>query len=241
MSRWKASAIHLLISAIVVGSVVLAVTLIWYPPAIWRMAGVVELLGIVIAVDLVLGPLLTLIVFRAGKPSLRFDLTVIALLQAAALAYALHTIWVSRPVYVVGIGNVGRFHLVYATDLDDNALDSAKGTPYEVLPAFGPKLVGAKLPMDQALRQNLLWQEMAGNELQFQPRYFVPYDQVQHEMGTVLRSRQARDEHADLSECIAPYVSRRGSAGMQVDCQSGAVVGPIATTATQADPEKGNK
>jgi hypothetical protein len=37
--------------------------------------------------DLALGPLLTLIVFEPGKPSLKFDLSCIVLLQLGALLY----------------------------------------------------------------------------------------------------------------------------------------------------------
>ena len=40
----------------------------------------------------VVGPLLTLIVFRAGKPGMKFDLAVIGLVQVAALAYGTATV-----------------------------------------------------------------------------------------------------------------------------------------------------
>ena len=231
MSRWKAAAIHLLISFLVVGAVVLAITLIWYPPAIWSMAKVAQLILIMAVVDVVIGPLLTLIVFRSDKPSLRFDLSVIALLQVAALAYGLFSVWQSRPVFIVGTGNVGRFNLVFANDIDPEYLAQADSR-YAELPWFGPRLVGAELPLDQALRQQLMWEGMSGYDIQFQPRYFVDYAQVADSMRrSVLSHKQDGSSDNSLTEtdCVAPYVSKRGVAGMRIDCESGLVVGPQAS------------
>ena len=45
------------------------------------------LILLMIGVDVVIGPLLTLIVFDPKKKHLKFDLVVIAALQLAALAY----------------------------------------------------------------------------------------------------------------------------------------------------------
>jgi hypothetical protein len=52
---------------------------------LFDIAGGWEGLRIVIAVDLVLGPLLTLVVYKAGKSSLTFDLSCIAIFQIACL------------------------------------------------------------------------------------------------------------------------------------------------------------
>lgn len=92
MSRWKASFYHFLISLVVMGIVASLVCWRWYPPGLFGMAKAGVLLAVLASVDLVLGPLLTAIVFRAGKPGLKFDLAVIALVQVAALFYGLHTL-----------------------------------------------------------------------------------------------------------------------------------------------------
>ena len=85
MSRWKAGAIHFSIS-LAVFLVLLAIILIaWYPGILFSIDGGWAGLQIIIGVDLVLGPLLTLIVFKAGKPSLKFDLTCIATFQAVCM------------------------------------------------------------------------------------------------------------------------------------------------------------
>src|SRR5688572_23160036 len=100
MNRYKASLTHFGISLAVAGLVYLAVRYLWYPGPLFEIAGGLELLLIIISVDVTLGPLITLIIFKPGKWGLKFDLTVIGILQVAALIYGLHAIAESRPVFI---------------------------------------------------------------------------------------------------------------------------------------------
>ena len=77
MTRYKASFIHFLLSAIVVGAIFSIIFFVWYPGPTFRIAGAVSIVLVLVAVDLVLGPTLTLIVYKEGKPGLKFDLIVI--------------------------------------------------------------------------------------------------------------------------------------------------------------------
>jgi len=101
MTRYRASLTHLAISAVIVGAVLAVVFLLWYPGATFEIAGAVDPVFVLIGVDLVLGPLLTLIVFKQGKPGLKFDLSFIAAVQLAALAYGSYTLHAERPHYLV--------------------------------------------------------------------------------------------------------------------------------------------
>ena len=74
MSRWKAASIHCSISALVGLIVGFLLFGLWYPPPYFHAAGADELILLLVGVDLTLGPLLTLIVFRSGKRGLKFDL-----------------------------------------------------------------------------------------------------------------------------------------------------------------------
>ena len=85
MSRWHAFLIHLGISLSIFGVLAYLVAKVWYPGFFFQTDGGWQGLRLLLGVDLVLGPLLTLVVFRAGKPGLRFDLTVIGILQSACL------------------------------------------------------------------------------------------------------------------------------------------------------------
>src|SRR5689334_12196169 len=101
MTRWKAAGIHLgisLVIALLVGSVIYFV---WYPPPFFTVSGGNTLMLLIMGVDVVIGPALTLAVFRVGKWGLKFDLSVIAILQFAAFCYGLYIIAAARPVFLV--------------------------------------------------------------------------------------------------------------------------------------------
>jgi hypothetical protein len=173
MTRWKAAAIHSLIS-VAVGLIAGALLLcLWYPPPYFHAAGADELILLLVGVDLVIGPLLTLIVFRPGKRGLAFDLTVIAVLQAAALVYGLAIVLQSRPVFLVA--TVDRFVLVAANEITDEDLAAGSEEAFRTRSWTGPRLAAAELPTDPEQRNKLLDLTLAGRDLQNLPRYYRPY------------------------------------------------------------------
>ena len=105
MSRLRAFLVHLSLSAAVVGSVFAVVFLVWYPESYFEVVGAWYLVRILFIVQIVLGPLLTFIVFKPGKPGLKFDLSVIALVQVVALVYGTVVIYpVDQCYYLAGAG-----------------------------------------------------------------------------------------------------------------------------------------
>ena len=101
MSRWKAFAIHLAISAFVALVFLLVCRFYWFDGPLFAVMGGLGLLSILIPVDVILGPVLTLLVFKAGKPKLKLDLSLIAFIQLAALIYGAVIMVQARPLYVV--------------------------------------------------------------------------------------------------------------------------------------------
>lgn len=148
MTRWSASGLHLLIS-LLVGVAFVGLTLgVWYPGPFFDVSGAVGLLSILVPVDVVLGPFLTLLVFKKGKPSLTFDLSVIAILQTAALMYGAWTIAEVRPAYIV----------LFDKQLEVvRSIDMAKGEPWQA-PLTGPEWV----IVQPKKAEDLLKQVMAG-------------------------------------------------------------------------------
>jgi hypothetical protein len=176
MNRYKASLAHFGISLAIAGLVYLAVRYLWYPGALFKVAGGLELLLLVISVDVTLGPLITLIIFKPGKWGLKFDLTVIGVLQVAALVYGLHAIAESRPVYITFVKD--RFELVRAGELDDADIAQA-APPFAQLSWFGFRLAGARLPKDP--KEQLKHMDLAilgGKDVHLFPKLYVPYEQV---------------------------------------------------------------
>jgi hypothetical protein len=147
----------------------------WFPGALFEAAGGLGLLYLLIGVDVVLGPLLTLIVFKAGKPGMKFDLAVIATLQLAALVYGFSVVAQARPAFVVFV--LDRFEMVAEVELAPEELAAATRPEFRSVPWTGPKLVAADMPTDNAERQKLVELAQAGVDLQHFPKYYVPYEE----------------------------------------------------------------
>ena len=101
LSRFQAFAIHLLISSIILGSFLAFVFLVWYPQPFFIVEGLVDIVWVLVAVDVVLGPALTLVVFKTGKPGLKRDLSIIAAIQIVGFIYGANTFYQERPYFAV--------------------------------------------------------------------------------------------------------------------------------------------
>jgi hypothetical protein len=100
-TRGVAFAIHLSLSLLVFSSLVAMMMLYWFPGDLFFIDGGWQGLKLVAMVDLVLGPALTLVLFKPGKPKLVVDMSMIAALQIAALGYGFYTTHQQRTVAVV--------------------------------------------------------------------------------------------------------------------------------------------
>jgi len=231
MNRWKASGSHLLLSIVVIGGIALSAFLLWYPYALYRVAGLDRILLVMLGIDLTAGPLLTLILYRKGKWGLKFDLTVIALCQIAFLAYGLHTLWVARPVFLVGTPDT--FTLVFASEISDDDLAQGPRPEWRRLSWTGPVLVGTRMPDDPEQRRRIIEEFMAGGAgIERSPKDYIEFAEVAPEMlrtaarpATDAGRVPAADIRATRSTLerlqVVPIVSRRGEGRMLVDATSG--------------------
>jgi hypothetical protein len=205
MSRWKAAGIHLLLSAVIAGTVVTFMLTVWYPWPLFEAAGGSTLILILVGVDVTLGPLITLIIFKTGKKGLRFDLTVIALLQLTALAYGIHTVYLARPVYLVF--TLDRFEMVTTKDLDPKDLAKVTREEFKGMPLGRPRYVAAVFPSDPAEKARVMETSIVGKDLQMYPQYYVPYSEqaqsgLQHakSVNSILeREREALERYLSAS------------------------------------------
>ncbi len=174
MNRWKASATHLILCIVIAISVLLLMLFAWFPPPYFSAQGGKDLLVLIFSVDVVLGPLITLIIYKHGKKGLKFDLAVIIILQISALAYGIATIYKARPVYMVYA--VDRFELINVKDIDPADMSKAKLEEYKTFPLIGPKIVAAKLPENTKESNALMFSALSGgSDLSALPKYYVSY------------------------------------------------------------------
>jgi hypothetical protein len=209
MSRWKASAIHVSISALVVFTLGVLLALTWYPPVYAWATGGLGLIAILAGVDVCLGPLLTLIVWNVKKPSLKFDLAVIALVQMLGLSYGLYTIFMARPVYMVFATD--RFDLVTANEIPEGELEKARREEFKSLPLTGPKTIAAQGPTDREERHRLLFSALAGGaDLPQVPQYYVPYAEMAAEaVRRALPLSQLTERNAETRDRLSAYLDSK--------------------------------
>lgn len=98
--RLRAFLIHALLSILALSIALALVALVWYPAPLFWADGGREVIVLIALIDVIIGPALTFVVYQKGKKSLKFDLSVIAALQLAALAYGAMTMYQQRPVFV---------------------------------------------------------------------------------------------------------------------------------------------
>lgn len=141
--RLLAGATHFAFSAPVAALAGLLVFGLWYPYPYREISGGRELFMILVAVDLTIGPLITITIFNRAKPrrELVTDITVVALLQLAALSYGLWSVFMARPVHLVF--EYSKFSVVHAIDIEPELL--AKAPPaLRQLPLTGPTPLGLR-------------------------------------------------------------------------------------------------
>ena len=98
--RLRAAGIHICLSLAAVGVLALLMLQLWYPQPYFMADGGWRVFQIIVLVDVVIGPLLTLIVFNRAKPELKRDLMIVAVLQVGAFGYGAATMYQYRPVFL---------------------------------------------------------------------------------------------------------------------------------------------
>ena len=176
-SRLRVAAIHLGISLLVALLVAFLVFGIWYPAPYAQLTGGWQLFLVVIAVDLVVGPLLTLLLANPKKShrELTLDLTLVALLQLGALGYGLYSVAWARPVVVSFERD--RMAVVTATEIDVATLSEAP-TGMQSLPWNGIMKIGLRRAKSEQEFFESVQLGMEGIEPSLRPNWWLPYAEV---------------------------------------------------------------
>lgn len=145
---------HASMSLGVFAVLIILVRLVWYPDFYYKAQAIEEFLLVIFLVDVVLGPLLTFVVYKKNKPGLKFDLSIIVLFQLAVFIYGVSIVYKERPLYLVY--TVDRFVVVPANVIDPDAVR------FPELKKNLPRIVGTDFPTDPAERDALMSQALDG-------------------------------------------------------------------------------
>lgn len=172
MSRAHFFQVRLAISAAVLLFVYSAIRALWYPGAYYETAGASRQVWVLIAVVLVVGPVLSTLVYRPGKKGLATDLAVLAFVELAALGAAATLLFIRQPYFTVFA--VDRFEAVSRQEVTNLA---AARERFGDRPGHAPRLVFARLPEDPEHLQALIDETvlMGMPDIDRRPEFWWPY------------------------------------------------------------------
>jgi hypothetical protein len=173
---FRAAGIHLLGSVFVAAWAALLVFLVWYPYPYRELAGGRELFFLIVVVDVVCGPLLTMVLFNPAKPRVELvrDLGLVVLVQLVALLYGMWSVWQARPLFLVQ--EVDRFKVIAAPDLGGASLAEL---PKQLKPALfsGPITVAIREPKDDQERSKVTMESAVGGaDYAERPEFYIAYE-----------------------------------------------------------------
>ena len=222
-NRFQAFGIHLLISAIIF--IVLAAIIIfcWYPGFLFRSDGGWQGIRLIAGVDFIIGPTLTLIVYKLGKPSLKFDLSVIALIQIACLAVGTWLVYQERPLAIVYAN--GSFYTMSENSFRFHDHDSKQALKHDTkIPAW----IFVRLPEDKQARSRILIRQLSDGPIHARIDLYEPY---RLNLETVLSESIERDLieeeiQNDLSDKTKVYnfIARYSNSYIEIDGETGKYV-----------------
>lgn len=170
-AKLRAAGLHALISLLVVMLCAWLIASCWYPRGLAALLGGWGLFGLVASAEVVMGPLMSLIIYHPGKPrqELLRDYAVVGLLQVSALFYGLYVTHASRPVYMVFV--IDRVEAVSAVELTEADLrEGAKG--FNERPWWGVQDVCVNRPQGIEERNEVLFSSIYGKDLELMPKYY---------------------------------------------------------------------
>jgi hypothetical protein len=241
-SRARAALIHLIANACVAMAVAALVFGVWYPWPYRDMSGGNELFALVVGVDVVLGPVITFVIFDRRKPwgELMRDVGIVVALQLAALGYGLHMTFIARPV-VLALEE-DRFRVVSVVDVLESELPKAQ-EGMRTLSLTGPRLVYTSVPSDPKLRSEALSLALKGHDIGTRPSLWRPWT-AEARRAAVASAKPLADliarrpaERATIDAAVQrtgepmqalvyiPVIAFRGDWVALLDRRSGAIVG----------------
>lgn len=227
-SRLRAATIHLALSVAVAAVAGFLVFALWYPYPYRDISGGRELFRLVVAVDVIIGPLITFAVFNRSKPDreLKRDLVMVGVLQLAALCYGMFTVHLARPVHMVF--EYDRFRVVHQVEIPAELHEKAPAG-IEIAPWAGPTVIALRKFASPQENSEMTMQALGGIPLSARPELWRPYETehkdvllAAHPVDTLMKKfpRRAAEIEAAVAKtgkpasqvAFLPLVSRKDTA-----------------------------
>lgn len=205
MTRIKAFLIHLGISGLIFLGLLYLIVFIWYPQPYFAADGGWQGIRLVTGIDMVLGPLLTLIVFKSGKPGLKFDLSVIALVQLSALLWGVWTVYDQRTAMVTYAGDM---FFTMNTEMVNTAGERPKAMLAQA--EHEPVYAIVSLPEDMRARRHVL-RQFGPKPLFLLGEAYLPLEKSNHKeiYSQSLNMRSLIQKSAAAKKIVDDFLTRQ--------------------------------
>ncbi|WP_445355861.1 hypothetical protein ACJJI5_06880 [Microbulbifer sp. EKSA008] len=213
--RLQAFSIHLAISFLLFIILGAFIRWVWFPGFLFEVDGGWQGIKIIAGVDLIIGPLLTLLVFNKAKASLRKDLAVVGCLQLLCIVGGMWVVGDSRPLVVAYYD--GSFSTVNKYSFENNNVQHEDVVGH--ISWLGPTWVSLELP-DYAVDRELIlsmWDFM-GEDIATNVNLYAPYGKNSFE-----RVEEIQQDKKDYLK-VHSYSARYYRGELLVDVRSGEVV-----------------
>lgn len=228
-----AFAIHLGLGLIVVASFLYYIWFVAYTPPIIDLEGGGDIILLLLAVDVTLGPILTLILYRKGKPGMKLDIAVVLTVQIAAFALGAWTLYSQRPLYLAFVAE--HFRVIPASGID---LDELTDEALAPSPFGGPRTIYVERPKGE-MAQKIMFEALdGGRDLHEYPQFYRPYndnlekirasawtlERLRNERPSAVTPIEQRLAELNITESdtlIAPVIGFQKEAAILLDRESG--------------------
>lgn len=197
---------HLTTSFFVMALVASVVFFVWYPSPLFKAVGLLHIFFMLLIIDIVLGPLLGLLVYKEGKKTLKFDLAVIIVFQILALVFGVYNIAQARPAWLVF--HVDRFELVRKNDIILENTDQVQ-PKFQNTSWFKPEFVAVKSAVSTEQRQDDMFTEVLGGiSIAQQPERYIELTQAKTQIQQRAVSVEELEQYnskTEVNKTLAKY------------------------------------
>lgn len=197
---------HLSISIIIALLVMGLVFFVWYPLPLAKAVGVTHIFLMMLTIDVIVGPLLGLLVYKEDKKSLKFDLTIIIAIQISALLYGIYSIEQGRPVWIVY--SVDRFELVRKNEIILENINHVK-PQFQQVSWFSAQFVAMQFTNNTQQRNDDMFAEVLGGiSLAQRPDRYVNFAEAKAQLQKRAQSLELLQQYNDkavVKNILAKY------------------------------------
>ncbi len=165
--------VHFALSLLIFIVLLYLIVFEWYPEPLFKTDGGWQGIRLIAFVDIILGPVLTLIVFKKAKKGLKLDLSVIATIQIVALISGVMVVYNEHPVAIIVLN--GRLHPITAYQIKQAGMELSKLKKYSNLK---PPLIYSNIPSDADEYSELLKDSLSsGRGIRLYGEYYEKWNE----------------------------------------------------------------